>query len=132
MILFTWALFLIFNIMALQLVIKYIIKSKHDNISIFHILACIIINLGIVNFHIGEIKPFSLSTYTLFLIVFFCGGYALYKLYKLLLVPTHRANKWFLPDEEKNRLPVKESEKKIFIAVYFISLLFSFIALITN
>ena len=67
-----------------------------------------------------------------FIIVFLCGIYAIWKLYKLLLIPTRKAKKWVLPDEEKLAIPIEDKEKSRAIGIYFVSLIFSLISFFIN
>jgi hypothetical protein len=48
------------------------------------------------------------------------------------LIPTRKAKKWVLPDEEKLAIPIDDKEKKYSISVYFISLIFSLISFFIN
>ncbi len=127
-----YIIFALFNLISIFLISKYLASNKLNNINFFYILTCIISNLFLLHFYIDFIEPFKWINYSFFIIVFLCGIYAIWKLYKLLLIPTRKAKKWVLPDEEKLAIPIDDKEKKYSISVYFISLIFSLISFFIN
>lgn len=127
-----YVIFALFNLISIFLIIKYSTTKKLNNINFYYILSCMISNLFLLHFFIEFFEPFKWLNYFFFIIVFLCGIYALWKLYKLLLVPTRRAKKWVLPDEEKLAIPIEDKEKSRAIGIYFVSLIFSLISFFIN
>ena len=127
-----YIIFALFNVISIYLVVKYFLTKKINNIHFFFILVCMIINMFLSNYGINLIKPFKWMNYSFFVTIFLCGIYAVWKLYKLLLVPTRKAKKWFLPDEEKLALPIGNKDRNYSIVIYFVSLAFSSLLFIIN
>ncbi len=127
-----YIIFTLFNFISIFLISKYLTTKKLNNINFFYILSCMISNLFLLHFYLRSFEPFKWLSYSFFIIVFLCGMYATWKLYKLLLTPTRKAKKWVLPDEEKLAIPIKDREKSRAICIYFVSLIFSVISFFIN